>query len=209
MPAIDPQRFLTSFLRRELSRHNRRALGYFLFTFASAAVLWWALYGLSYWLVLLGLSAVKGADAAVPIAFPTAFLAIACALLVGAWFHRLATTSELPRNETSVGEIAMDFLLMIPRITFAAWGNLSAFRKLSPAELEHAAELLALVLQERRVPMHRIPVCITDDRQRDRIVYALLLLQILHLHWEGETPWLRISPLAPARLQLGSGGSIV
>lgn len=202
MRSPDPQRFLTSFLRRELVRHNRRAFGFFVFTLIGAAFLWTAFYGLAYWLVLLGLSVVKGTDAAVPSAFPLAFLSIACALLVGAWWDRLATTNELPSDETTAADVAMDFLLAIPRATFAVWANLSAWRHLSPSELEHAAALMAVILQERRIPLHRTPLCIANDHERERIIYTLLLLQILHLHWEGEVAWLRISPLAPARLQL-------
>ena len=209
MRVSDPQRFLTSFLRRELVRHNWRAVGFFAFTLVAAVFLWTVFYGVAYWLTLLVLSAVKGGDAAVPAGFQLAFLAIACALLVGAWLDRLATPNELPRDETTASEIAMDFLLALPRATFAVWANLSAWRHLSDREIEHAAELMSLILQERRIPLQRTPLFITDDRERERIIYTLLLLQILHLHWEGETAWLRISPLAPARLQLSGGQSLV
>ena len=84
MRTPDPHRFLTSLLRQELLRHNRRALGFFLFTLAAAVVFWAVLYGASYWLCLLALSAVKGPEASLPEAFPLAFLIVACALLLGA-----------------------------------------------------------------------------------------------------------------------------
>jgi hypothetical protein len=205
----DPQHFLVSFLRRELLRHNRRALGFFVFTLVAALMFWVVLYGVTYWLLLLLLSAVKGGDAAVPEGFPLAFLAIACALLVGAWLDRLATTNDLPRDETSASEILADFVLAIPRTTFAVFDNLSAWRRLTDDEIEQAADLLGAVLKERRVPMHAAPLCIPDDRARERVIYTLLLLEILHLHWEGNVAWLRLSPLAPARLQLSAGNAVV
>ena len=208
MRTQDPQRFLATFLRRELLRHNRRAFGFFVFTLIAAIVFWVVLYGVSYWLLLLLLSAVKGGDAAVPEAFPLAFLAIACALLVGAWMDRLATTNDLPRDETTASEILVDFLLAIPRATFAVLDNLSAWRRLTDREIDQAADLLGTILEKRRVPMHATPLCIPDDRERDRIIYTLLLMQILHLHWEGNVAWLRVSPLAPARLQLSAGDSL-
>lgn len=205
----DPQQILTAFLRRELVRHNRRALGFFVFTLLAAIAMWVVLYGVTYWLLLLFLSAVKGGDASLPASFPIAFLAVACALLVGAWLDRLVTTNELPRDETTASEIFMDFMLAIPRTTFAVWENLSAWRKLTDREVEQAAALIGQVLEERRVPMHATPLCIPDDRERERIIYTLLLLQILHLHWKGDVAWLRISPLAPARLQLPPGTTLV
>ena len=121
---------------------------------------------------------------------------------------RMATTNDLPRDETTASDIFMDFLLAIPRTTFAVWENLSAWRNLTDREIEHGAELMAMVIQERRVPLHRTPLCIADDRERERVIYTLLLLQILHLHWEGNVAWLRISPLAPSRLQLSAGSSL-
>ncbi len=190
-------RSLARRLRDHVSRHNRSVLSFALLSFLGSAVLWVALYLAVFALILLGLTVFKGEEATAPPHFALAFVSIAAGLIGAAWMERAIVVNERLPDRKPKFEIFMDFLLMIPRTTLAIWGNLSAWQSLSSDEYRLAAGLVERVARERRVPLQRVPIDIPDDRVREKIVFALLIVQVLEVRTDNGENWLQLSALRP------------
>lgn len=203
--ANDSHRALVHLLQQEVTRHNRQVMGYAALSVVASVVFWAAAYAVSYWLTLLARTAVQGTEATMPAHFEAVFWSAAAFLLLLAWLHRLATPNDLPRDDKTVGEILLDFLLAIPRTTLAIWANLSAWLRLSPADLHLAADLVAAVTREQKLPVHSVPLAIPDDATRDRVVFALLLLHVLEIRREDDVALLRLSVLGPSKFRIAAG----
>lgn len=163
-------------LREELSRHNRRVLG-LAFLSAAAAVFFWALfYFLSYWLTLLAITVAGPMDVRMPEGFTMGFFMVAVGLCVVAAIGQWRHPHELPADHKPVGEIALDFLLAVPRMTLAVWGNLRAWQYLDRHELELGVRFLGALEHEQPIGMHRLPLHLPDPRTRSRVVLALQLI---------------------------------
>jgi hypothetical protein len=197
---------LAAALRAHLARHNRHVLGITGVTLLTAALLWLVLYGLAHWLTLFGLTAVRGGEAALPPGFRRGFLLAAAALLAVAWLQRWLFPEHLPPDKKSLGAVLADLALAIPRATLAVWGNLSAWLRLSRAEIRLAADLVDQVARAQRIPLQSAPLLIPDERAREKIVFALLLLQVLEVRREDGAHWLHLSPLRSEEMQALTSG---
>lgn len=184
-------------LRRELAGHNLRVLLLATLTAGAAALLWAVLYVVAQWLTLLFLTAAKGMDTPVPAEFPEVFTMAAAGLLVFAWIDRRLHPDDRPRDRRSSGEIALDFVLAIPRVTLAVGSTLSAWQQLTVVELTQAAELLERLGHERRLRLQSVPLEIPNDRQRERILFALQLVQFIDVQREDGDYWVKLNPLRP------------
>ena len=201
MNALQEPREIASSLRAHLARHNARVVLLSAATLAAAIVLWAVLYAIAQWLTLLALTIVRGEDTALPRGFPVVFAAAVFCLLAYAWIDRRLTPNDMPRDDKSVGEIAEDFLLAIPRTTLAAWSTLTAWQSLSASEFALAAAFLERLNRERRVAMHSLPIDIPDEEARWRILFALQLTQIVDLRREDRDFWIVPNPLRPQTLK--------
>ncbi|RYD83913.1 MAG: hypothetical protein EOP84_06955 [Verrucomicrobiaceae bacterium] len=128
------QAFLVSWLRARLRLHNRQVINFTGLSVAGTIVGWGGLYALAHWVSLLFAAIIRGPYAALPAEFPLGFAAIACALIFSAWVDRKLTTNDLPPDTKAFDEVAMDFLLAIPRMTLAVPANLSAWVRLSKSD---------------------------------------------------------------------------
>ena len=189
-------------LHREVARHNLQVAGLALFTFVVAAGLWFVLYEMCCWAVLFFATAVGTSEAALPHGFALIF-AVAAACSVGyAWLDRRLTPNDLPRDDKSPGEITADFLLALPRITLAISGTLSAAVRLTAPEVSEASAFLHRLARERRIPLHSVPLDITDATARFRILFALQLLEVIDLRRDERELWIRLNSSCPRTLGL-------
>ena len=168
-------------LRAHFFRHNLTALLLAVLSLVSAAAFWTVLYLLCYWLTLLVLTIRLGDDAHAPGFFPLAFAAAAFALCLIAAALRWLQPHEQTGDAKPFWKILADFLLIVPRMMFAAWGNLSACRLLSRREMALAWTLLQKIAAERQVPVQSVAVDIPDARARDNIVLALRIADLIYL----------------------------
>lgn len=160
-------------LRAHFARHNRLVLGLSLVTFLAAGASWALLYAAAYWLVLLSLSVSRGADAMAPQAFPFVFAGVALALCLLAWLMRRHSPDGLPRDRKRPWELALDLLLMVPRMTLATGETLTAWISLDRHEASLALALLRRIEHEKTLPVHAVPAEIPDVRAREKILIAL------------------------------------
>lgn len=151
------------------------AFGTLVFVIAAWAVLYWLLY----WLVLLVLSVIYGVDAQPPDIFPLCFAGSASLLcLLGFIAHRFSP-HERVLDRKRPWEIALDFLLAIPRSTLSIWGTLTAYQFLDEHEMACAWDLLQFIGRERRVELQAVAREIPDPRTQERVVIALQLVGLV------------------------------
>ena len=187
-------------LRREIAAHNRRVALIALFTFAVAAGLWTVLYAVCAWVLMLAFIAVGSDRTTLPHGFTLLCVVTAACSIGYAWIDRRFTPNELPRDDKSAGEIVADFLLALPRITLAIPGTLGAWLRLSRAECEIAAAFLHRLAQERRVPLHSVPLDIAAEPMRFRILFALQILEAIGLRRDEHALWISLNPRGPRAL---------
>lgn len=179
-------------LQTRLARHNRAALGWAVGSLAASVVAWTLLYVVSQWLALLGLSAIVGGDARLPHGFSLGCAVIAAALMTAAWLDRVVLPPSLPRDELIFREVAIDLLLVVPRMTLAIRDNWRARQILRPPEVLLGADLVEK-LADGRVPLHAVPVEIPEERSRDRVLFALLITETAVLREEAGVQFLQLS----------------
>ncbi len=184
-------------LRRRLRLHNLQVLAFTFLSLVSALFLWGAFYFFIYWILLFLLSAVQGGDARMPRYFNLSIGLVAVTLLAVAILDRRSRVNARPVDKKPVLVIALDFILSLPRVTLAIYDNFSAWLSLSSAELHQAVYLIERVRESHKLPMHAAPVEIPDDRMREKIIMALLLLQVLEVRQEEKTTWLRLAERTP------------
>lgn len=175
-------------LRREIARHNRQVALIALFSLLVAAGLWAVLYAVCAWVLMLALVAAGVIRETLPHGFTILFLVIAACSVAYAWIDRRFTPDELPPDDKTTGEIVADFLLALPRITLAVPGTLRAALSLKASERAEAAALLRRLAEERRIPLHSVPLDIPDPRTRFRILFALQLLEVIEMR-RRESEW--------------------
>lgn len=190
-------REIAATVRSELAGHNLRVVLLALLAAVAAGILWGALYGIAYWLTLLFLTAARGVDTPVPADFRVSFFAIAGGLLAYACIDRWLHPDDRPRDTPTTGEIAFDFVLMIPRVTLAVWSTLTAWQPLNRRELERAASFVQQLENERRIRLQSMPIEIPNERARDRILLALQLTRFIDIRREDQEYWVTLNPLRP------------
>ncbi len=187
-------------LRREIAAHNRRVALIALFTFAVAAGLWTVLYAVCAWVLMLAFIAAGTSRDTLPHGFTILYVVTAACAVGYAWIDRHFTPNDLPRDDKTPGEISTDFLLALPRITLAVGGTLRAWLRLSPAECEIAAAFLHRLAHERRIPLHSVPLDISGEPMRFRILFALQILEAIDLRRDDHALWITLNPRGPRAL---------
>lgn len=190
-------REIAATLRRELAGHNLRVVLLAVLAAIAAAILWAALYVIAYWLTLLFLTAARGLDTPVPRDFRIAFFAIAGGLLAFAWIDRKLHPDDRTRDKRTPGEIVLEFVLAIPRVTLAVGSTLTAWQPLNSRELARAASFLEQLEHEGRIRLQTMPIEIPNERARERILFALQLTQFIEIRRENHDYWVTLSSLRP------------
>jgi predicted DNA-binding ribbon-helix-helix protein len=168
-------------LRKHFSQHNLTALLLAALSLVIAIVFWVILYAVSYWGTLLGLSVTRGVDTEAPAHFFPAFAVIALGLCLVAAFVRWLRPHEEVADRKPFWEVLLDVILIVPRVTFGVWGNLSAILFLSQREMAMAWELLQQIAAARQIDLRSIAVEIPNSRARNKIVTALQMADLVYL----------------------------
>ena len=190
VPDMQTQRI--AWLRRRFSEHNRLVAFVALLTLLVTAGIWYLLFAALYWLAFLFQGVVNGMDARPPDVLPALFIYSAGLLILITWLARKRFASEMPKDEKSAWEIAVEFLLAIPRATLAVWGNFSAWQSLDAREFELAGDLIERLVSERRIPLQQVPLEIPDPRDRMKILLALQLIEVLQVTHIERVAWLSL-----------------
>ena len=176
--------------REHFRRHNRDAILLTLITLAAAVLLWIIFYIVVYGLILLALSSLQGGDAQIPPAFLPVFAGSALLLCLIAWIMRKIRPGYFVVDHKSTFETFMDIILVLPRITFEVWGNLSACQFPSETELRTASELLQTIGEQGKINVHQLPIEIPNQSLRARVVFLLQLAGLVELRSYSDGLWL-------------------
>jgi len=164
-------------LRAHLRQHNRQVFWLTIGALAMSAILWGALYFVVCWMYILFGSAAGGLyfRGRTQVLLP-GFVITALVMCLFAWIARRMRPNRVPRDHRSVGEHLMDVVLALPRLTLSIFGMSTAGARLKGRDLEYAWGLLRRMAEERKpVAVQSLPVEITDDAMRNRILLALQL----------------------------------
>ena len=193
-------------LRTHLVRHNLRVLGLAFVTLLVAVALWILLYGLGCWLLLLLASAGGSSESGIPRTFLRWFIGLALVSMAWVWLCRRFLPHEMPRDKKAPLEIASEFLLAVPRITFSMFTTISAWRRLSDGEFEQAASFIHRLAAERRMPLPSVPQEIPDAGSRDKILLTLQLMQIIDLQKRDRDWFVTLHVSRPRAFQFDRSG---
>jgi len=169
----------TDRLRAHFTRHNRRVVFLAVVTALLAVIAWGLLGFAAYWFTLLFLSIEHPFDAQVPAWFFPALATGAAALCFFAWLLRRMRPDERARDNYSFVETLLDFLLVVPRMTLAISGTLSALIFLKNQELRLALALLQRIDREDALPLHAVPIEIAEESVREKILLALQITELV------------------------------
>ncbi len=187
-----------SILRVHFQEHNRSVL------FASAATLvfaligWAVVYGVFYWFTVAFLSVKEGLKFTGTENFNRNFLASIAVLYVAAlldrWIFRYSpeAVDRRPWSET-----LLDIVLFLPRMSLAVVENFTVWIRLSPSELRAAVRLVELIRKRGRFPLQEVPLVIPRERERECVLAALRVAQIIDARPSEGVAWLHIGCLAP------------
>jgi hypothetical protein len=188
-------------LQARLRGHNGSVVAASSATLILVVLGWVLLYVAVYWFVMFVLTVKKAGEAKLPASFDMVFAISAGVLLVGAAIDLWLFPGDRPVDERPALESITDLFLFLPRLTITIGLNFAAWARLPRYLREDAAELVDRLRAERRVALSTLPLDLPDERERDRILRVLLLLQVAEIRRERGELWLRLSPLAPASLR--------
>ncbi len=177
-------------LRVQLRSHNRHAAGLALLSLASALLAWNLAY-FFFVLVLLGFhTAIHGGIGAErPAYVSVSGLGITLVLLVWGWVDQTRHRYDGVSDRSIVGwHLLGDILLLPVRLTYAIWGNLSAIRRLSDADLARAWELLSVIHCSGKGHLHALALVEPDTDRLYELITTLQMLDLVDLH-RGEESW--------------------
>lgn len=166
-------------LRAHFARHNRHVLGLTLLTAAAAVAFWTVLYFAMQWLLILALTIADPMNARLPPRFALLFATVAVALCALAWLA--GRLDERARDSKSAAEIALEFLLVVPRTTLAVWGNLRALQFLDHHDLPLAQRVLDAIGRAGKLSAQQIPLEIPDPAARWKILLALQITGLVEM----------------------------
>lgn len=130
-------------------------------------------------MVLLALTVVQGVNARPPDIFPICFAGSAALLCILVYVAHRVSPHERLRDRKPGWEVALDFLLAVPRSTLSVWGTLTAYQFLDEYEMGCAWDLLQFIGRERRIPLHAISREISEPQVQERVVVALQLVGLI------------------------------
>jgi hypothetical protein len=174
-------------------------------TLVASLAAWVLLYFVFIWILVLGLAVFDLPVERIPHGFWIVYVVAAFCAVGIAWIDQWLTPNARPSDNKGASEVALDFLLAVPRMTLAVVGTLRAWLCLSNGELLQAAELLHRLCREKRVPVSGVRLQVHDPESAVRILFALQMTQVIDSYREGNEFWLRLNSLRPASLRMAPG----
>lgn len=190
-----------SILRVHFREHNRSVLFASAATLAFAVIGWTVIYAGLYWFTVAFLTVKEGLKFAGTQNFNRNFFSSVAVLyvatLVDRWVFRYSPDAV---DRRPLSETVLDIALFLPRMTLAVLENFTVWLSLSEAELQAAARLVELIRERGRFALQETPVLIPKERNRERILAALRVSQIVDVRPSDGIAWLHIGCLAPPEL---------
>jgi hypothetical protein len=178
-------------LRRRLRSHNRHAFGLGLLSICAAALAWVIVWSFFMMILLGSTTVIRGGDIGVGTPIWAVVTVSSIMVFLFAWGlldqyrHRFSGVSD---RQVVGWHLIPDFLLLPARITFAIWGNFSAFRWLNNDELERAWEILVTIRRNGKGHLRSLALLEPDANLLFRLITTLQILDLIDLH-RGEGDW--------------------
>jgi hypothetical protein len=191
-------------LRAHLRSHNGGVLAASGMALVFSTIGWAVLYGLSYWIAILAITANSDdGETLKPPNFDAIFFGTAAVLMLAARVDQFFFPSERAVDERPPVEHFADLIFFVPRFTMSCWQNLGALARLTHSELPDAARLLDALKPGGRVSVQELPAQFPNERRRQRMLEALGVSGLIDQYREENMTWLRLGALAPNRFRSG------
>lgn len=191
-------------LRAHVRSHNGSVLAASGVALVFSLVGWAVLYGATYWVAMISLAVANQGDK-LPSEFNAVFCGTAVVLLLAARVDQFLFPNERAVDERPPVEHLADILFFVPRFTMSCWQNLGALARLGDSELADAAKLLDGLKLGARVSLQELPAMFPDERARQRMLMALLVMGLIDQRREKSVTWLHLGALAPDVFRGGLG----
>ncbi|HET6406291.1 MAG TPA: hypothetical protein VFG14_00285 [Chthoniobacteraceae bacterium] len=194
-------------LRRKIDAHNRLVQLSTIGTALGVFVMWAALYFVGNWLPLFFITIVKGVDAEAPAKLPRYVLVALLVWMVVGMIDRLLRTPDERVRESSPLDATIRLLLLPPRATFAVLDNHRNRVQLNAIELEQASGFVEHLYRVGKIQMQSVPVELPGDKERERILTALRLTEMIREREINKTDFLALTHPERVAKFLESDGS--
>ncbi len=172
---------VTAALRKHFAAHNRRVVLLLLLTLLLVVIGWGVCYVLVLWLILLFRTLAAPLDSAsLPAHFPLVFALASLLLLTGLRLARRHSVERLT-DRTRWWEHLARLILALPAATLSVWGTFTAYQFLKPREIESAWRLLQRIHRDRRLPIQFVPQEIPGEEERNRVLVALQITDLVRV----------------------------
>lgn len=180
-------------LRAHFASHNRQVILLAAAASVAALAFWTILYLGIEAVVMIASTASRGTDFTETPALRAAYIAGAAFVCALVFIAQRFSKRRLPPDHTSLGRTFSDIVLMLPRMTVFIWNGLRAWQTLKPREMRLAWRVLQRIEQERRVDLATLPLEIPNDGEREKIVVALQLVELVEIHPGDEGFYMRFT----------------
>lgn len=198
----------SALLRKKLTAHNRHVLLGTLVALLATILFWTILYFVGQWLVLFGLTAAVGDAAHVPADYDRWFVGYAVGICTLGLFWRAWKRHQPLRDRPIFGaHLIPEFLFLPADLTFSVSGNLTAWRRITPALLQACGVLLEELQLRKRVDASRVGQLGLGEALSDEALLTLQYAGLIDLH-RGESDWfytIRSSRASEVAACLGQG----
>jgi len=172
---------LRAALHRKIAAHNRLVTLTALSSSVAVILMWVVLYFLTHWFFTMLSTVVKGVEAEVPQRIDRTF-ALAVIIEFGAYFlarrsgfyHRL-------RDERGLLSTGLELCLIPARATVGTVLNFRNRIRFTEEDLVSATDFLVRVVRAGKLPASAVPVEIPNEVSRERVLHALLLLNLIYI----------------------------
>lgn len=168
-------------LRRKIASHNRLVWLASVWSALGVMLMWVGFYFIAHWTAALGASVVKGVEAEMPQRVNRVFGVIVLVLLAAGWLARRAGFYDRLRAEKGAGTALVELVLLPARATFGTVLNLRNFLRLDEDDLCAATDLLVKIVRAGKLAASALPQEMAGTPQRERVVHALQLLDLIYL----------------------------
>ncbi len=177
-------------LRHQLEAHNRHVLLGTLVAALAASLVWAGLYFLGQWLVLFGLTVVRGEEAQMPADYNRWFLTYAGITVLLGWGWSLwRRRRPRLRDRAILGpHLIPEFLFLPAALTFSIPANLTAYRRVHPDLLQACRLVLQELLRHPRLEASKIARLDLSPPLLDEALLTLQFAGLVDLH-RGDTDW--------------------
>lgn len=172
---------LRAALHRKIAAHNRLVTLTAISSCAAVVVMWVALYFLTHWFFVMLSTVLRGVEAEAPRHVNRTFALAVIVEFATYFLVRRSGFYQRLHDERGLLSTALELCLIPARATVGTILNFRNRIRFTEEDLISATDLLVRVVRAGKLPASAMPVEIPDETSRERVLHALLLLNLIYI----------------------------